>query len=432
GRVYTIVLVGDQEADLFVPVILENETSPQSRVRVTHAVPDLPAVRILLDDEPLVDALSFAETQEFTLVPSGNYTAQVLDALDGTVLLEQRIKIDPYVNAEMVFFGTDASPELDVFPIDSSAVTDEVSRLTVIHAASGVGRLALISPEGIDYGLSVRYGRQETIEIVPEAAEFRFVTGGLEDPELVEAPLDAIDLEMHLAYTYIVTGRSEENPILLDFEVRTSGETPEDEVNAFNLMPVQVINAWPDPVRLELGDQRVAAGLAYGAISQPVQVVIDYYPVRLLDTEGNLLLEDEVFLREDADSYTFFVFSDGSQPVIHAVQDDLDIPGPTTVRVRFVHAHPDLPQVVVTRELDYVPEGPDDDTDQELSFGDISPQFELPGGLLQFEIFNRETFDTIATFEPVDLIGGEIYEFLIVPAGDGTPDLIIITRRAGT
>ncbi len=449
GFEYTVVLVGDLSSDTITFVILERETPPQTRVRLTHAAPDVLAIDVLFGDVVFTEGLSFGETIDFQTLPSQFYDIRIYDSASGTSstpLLENRFNLREHQSLEMVVYGQDNDLRIASYTIDTSPIPVGFSRLVVFHAAIGEGGIRFIGPNDSEIGLSARYGEfSGELLIDMGATEFRFGTGSEEDPILVESPTNPINLEEGTIYTYIVTGRTDENPLFLTYDVQLISQPEEDTLDPRGTrVSVRVINALIDdePIRLEIDDIQATTRLQQYLISSPTNIESGFHVLRLYNSSDILLHEVEVSL-EDYRSFTVFALGEVSNASI-VIQPDFDASSSNEVIVRYIHAAPDLPQVIVRYRPVYGGENLDpgaetptndesqsdlDDYDQEIAYTDVSQIIEITDGLSQFALFDREVLQDIITFNPIDLVGGRLYELLLIPSENGGVELRVIDHR---
>jgi hypothetical protein len=443
GFEYTVVLVGDLSNDIVAYVILENKTAPQSRVRITHAAPDVLAVDVVFDGTVVAENLSFGETLDFQAFPSKFTDVQIFDSESGTSstpLLENRVNLPEHQSLEMVIFGQDNNLRVSTYTIDTSPIPVGFGRLVVFHAAIGEEGIRFVGPDDSEIGLSVRYGEFSTPLLIDVGSiEFRFGTGTQDDPRLVEAPANSITLEEGTSYTYIVTGRTDDNPLFLTYDVQLISQPEETGFGGGgNRVSVRVVNALFDneAIRLELDETQITTRLQQYRISSPTSVEDGFHILRLYNDSDVLLYDAEISL-EDFRDFTVIVIGEIQNLEVGLYPDFGGIPL-TEVVVRYIHAAPDLPQVII----DYRPVSGDesldpgvivtpsaeeqDDYEQILSYSEVSVAIQFVGGLSQFSLTNRETFENIVTFRPVDLVGGHIYDILLVPNGDNGVELLLL------
>lgn len=444
GFGYTVVLAGDLANDIITFMILEAETPPQTRVRITHAAPDVLALDILFDSEVLAENLSFGETLDFQTLPSKFYDVQIFDSASGTSstpLLENRLNLREYESVEVVIYGQDNDLGLASHTIDTAPIPVGFSRLVVFHAAIGESGIRFVGPDDSELGLSVRYGEfSRPLLIDVGSIEFRFGTGNQDDPQLVEAPVNPINMEEGTSYSYIVTGRTDENPLFLTYDVRLVSQPEEiTDGGGGTRVSVRAINALNDneEIRVELDDTQITTRLQQYRISSSTSIESGFHIIRVYNSSDALLYESELSLEEFR---AFTIVVSGQIPDVQAVlqSDFTNIPLGEAI-VRYVHASPNLPRVII----DYRPvsgnqnldpgvvatptdEEEQDDYSQEISYAEVSVSIQINAGLSEFSLINRETFEPIVTFSPQDLVGGRTYDILLVPGANSEVELLII------
>lgn len=414
GRSYTLVILNDRVA------IVEYPTPPQTKIRLIQASPDAPPLRVLLNDNSVVDNLNFTDVTDFQQFAADDYVLHIVDVETGQQLKEFSLILRDNVHTEIIIFGRDNDLEIGTISIDTSRMLPELARLTVFNAVIGVTRIEVTGVGEIDYGLAARYGRSASTEI--EQQQIQLVFQSAED--IVELPDAPINLEEGHAYTYVVTGRSETTPIVTSLEVGVEPSI-DAEGDFVNPVRIQVINFWSEPIRLYLDDQRVAIGVPPGGISPSASILPASYDLTVLNDSDELLYESEFSLDESYRLYTFVAFA-GPDGLVVSGDTDLDSPpGFTTARVRFIHAHPDYQRLLVDT-VEGISQM------QQLRFGDVSGTMDVPAGLNNFRVVDQVAMEDVETFERVNLVGGRRYELIILPDATDGVRLEIIERSDGS
>ncbi len=422
GMVYTVVLVGDTESDQFVPLMVDHETVPQSSVRIIHASPDAPPLRVMFGEDEAADDLVFGAAQDFQTWPSGVYTIQLLEGDE--VLQKAEVALPAHRILEMVIYGYDTDMQITTYPVDTSPIPPESTRLTVIHAVPDEGRIYVLGPtDDVDYDLSVSYGRADSTVLALEAAEFRFMTGNLDAPLIIEAPLNPVIFERDRAYVYVVTGRSAENPVILslDVDVEEDAGTGDQTILQGEVVQVRALNLLADPIQVTLGDERITAGLAPDTLSATVDIAPDFYVMRLYSAAGELLHQQDMRLPEGVQIFTIYVLTNNQ---VVGIPDTPAPPSDASVLLRFIHAAAGYPMLVVDTEANY-------DLDTVLGYGEVGATVRLPVDQIDFTVQERETLHQVAEFPTPGFRGGYSYVGVLVRGADGSLLLKWIEYRDG-
>lgn len=423
GFAYTVVVVGN--AGNAAVLLLDVETPPQTAVRVTNASPDAPPLRLVLENHLIADDLAFGSTRDFQVLVSGDYIVNILEVGTDEVLVgSARLQLRPYQMVDIVIYGPDDDLQIGVFELDPSPVRQGRSRFSLIHAAIGVGGVRMTNVSGADFGLNARYGRNGSIEIDALFTELRFFD---DRNVIVEAPVRALEIEPSKSYVYIVTGRSEENPIFLVSDLRTAIPTTDSDglvppvAGSPNTSKVYVVNLYPEPIRLDFNDETLIFGLGNLAISQPFLMTIDFYMVRLYNATTNSLLSETNVLMRSGERYFVIYILDNT--TVLTIGDIEDRPSPTLTRVRFFNGIPDSPELFVAMLSPY------DENNATLGYGQMSASFEIPTGRTGLEVFDRATFTSVAQFPNLQLKGGATYEIILVAGEDNNIGLQVLERQ---
>ncbi len=417
GRSYMLVFLYDGI------VVVDNPTPPQTKLRVIHASPDAPPLRVLLNGQVLVDGLIFTEIVDFQQFPSGRYALEVIDVETGQQMRQLNFTLQEQAHTELVIFGRDNDLEVQTVIVDPTPLPEGQVRLTVFNAVIGVSRITVFSGDEQDYELAARYGQASSIKLEQQRISFVFQNS---DDEIVEQPAIGLTLEEGKSYFYVVVGRpaTEVAPIVTTFEVGL--ESPAGELGDFGQpVSVRVINFWDEPIELHLNDQRVALGVPPGGISPAAAIQPATYAFNMFNDRDVLLREGESFLYPEYRQYLYYVFPGPDGAVVTGVPDVDNPPGLGVARVRFVHAHPDLPQLLIGVM-------PGNTQQQQLDFGDVSGTMDVQSGLNTFQVTDMDALSELITFERINLVGGRRYEMLILPDDTGGVKLEIIERSDGS
>ncbi|MCB9436048.1 MAG: DUF4397 domain-containing protein [Anaerolineales bacterium] len=421
GLLYTLVVVGS--ADHSATLVLETETPPQTAIRITNAAPDAPPLRFVLENRLIAESLAFGQTQDFQLFDSGEYIVNILEAGTDVVLVgSTRLRLPPYVEADVVIYGRDDDLQIGVFEMDSTPVNSGDSRFTLINAAIGVDIVKMTTISGDELGLSARYGRAASLDMSAITAEYLFFDA---NDEIVENVGRALTMQSGRSYVYIVTGTTDGPSILLESDVRTAVVDASDgepsSSGSLSLAQVYVVNLYQQPIRLDFNGETQVFGLAYLTISPPFTMPIDYYPIQLYNsTTGELLLESDVLMRLGEQTFTIYVV-DATTIVTNGEIESL--PTALEARIRFFHAAQGISPVYIGTT------DPDDDMDATLTYGEVSGIFDVSAGINGFEILDRETLALLAEYPDLRVEGGQVYDMILVNRGDGTLDLKILERQ---
>lgn len=108
-----------------------------ARVRVVQAVPDAPALDVLLNSRAEFCQLHFKAVTRYTTVPVGTYNLQAALPNGGQTLLNSLLKVEPNTPYSVVLLGTRGKVEALTLIDDLSAPPAGMSRVRFVHAAPG-------------------------------------------------------------------------------------------------------------------------------------------------------------------------------------------------------------------------------------------------------------------------------------------------------
>ncbi|HLA41970.1 MAG TPA: DUF4397 domain-containing protein, partial [Aggregatilineales bacterium] len=148
-RVYTLMLIGEALQGRYDSILFSEAAVPQSLVRVVNASPDAPALRVFLDDTPLLESISAGETtSDFLPVIARRYTLSITTADAATPddaanppLYQAEVNFPINARAELVIVGRLDSMQAGLYPLNTDPVGESQARLTIIHAIPGQGIL---------------------------------------------------------------------------------------------------------------------------------------------------------------------------------------------------------------------------------------------------------------------------------------------------
>ena len=400
-------------------------------IRIVHAVPDGPAVDVVLDDELVVQEIAFGTATEYLPVAPGDRLMHVVPTSGGDPIIDQTIGLEGATAYIFVVTGSAAEPQLQTFEVGLDPIEAGQARLRVIHAA----------PEAPGVEVAVVGSGEPLVDGVgfPDGSDYQLLTPGTYDLEVrlddsgeVITSATAVTIETGKAYDIVALGEAgTPNVSLLTLESLIS--LPCSEIlgvgERFNTC-LRMLHAVPDAAAIDLyvGETLVAEGLAYSSATEFVAAPNGEQQIRIVPAGGSLdqALADTTQTLERGLAYQITatgLAAEGIEATISGV--DLSALPENQARVRVNHASPD------TGEIDVAVAGgptPFEGIEYRTQSGYVA--FDAGSYVFQLRLSGEETL-LIETPE-VQLEPGMIYDiYAIGQSENGTVQLVIFATEVG-
>ena len=422
------MLIGEALQGRYDSILFSEAAVPQSLVRVVNASPDAPALRVFLDDTPLLESISAGETtSDFLPVIARRYTLSITTADAATPddaanppLYHAEVNFPINARAELVIVGRLDSMQAGLYPLNTDPVGESQARLTIIHAIPGQGILRpqissivrqtqtvdLVETTDAPLRLEIAFGTAMRSLLIQSGAQtigFLRVDSTGSEEFLFES--EELLLVEGFSYSLIVAGRRGENSILLSTPIQV--ETLEEQREAFVLERSQVrfINILRDsqPITIYVNDELLIENLTARSTSplEPFPLKRDV-PVEVRDASGGVLVETTKFMDDD-EALTFLVYgAPGAVDVAALGLEFLEIPN-GMARARFFNGMYRTGDITmsytpVLEKIDDPLTNPDEEADapppQNYDIGDTIPYGEgasvdIQEGSFLFNFYNR-------------------------------------------
>jgi len=411
----------------------QDPTETNATLRAVHAAPGAPEVDILLDGQPLAQAVAFGAATDYAPVPPGDHQLQVVPAgqpADAAVIDEE---FSAEGNRAYLFVVTGTLDDLqsNTYEVDIRGVEGGQSRARLIHAVPDAGDVAVAVTGGDTLFEGVGFGDASDYRDI-DPGTYSLDVRGDEDRTLLQVP----ELEILPGRTYdiIALGQLANQsvqllPLVTDVSppcAETLGLGGPENVDQ---SCVRVVHAAPDApaVDVYLNDSPLAQGLAFGNGTEFLAVPAgEGQQVRVVAAGASP--EDEAVVETDLDlngRYAYQIIAAGMLDDLELNTEEVDLsPMPEgQARLRFVHAAPDVESVDVA-----IAEGPT--PFEGIDFRSASDYLVVDADSYTLEIRPAgET--TIALRADVTLEPGMVYDAIAIGrADDQTLSLLLLSAPA--
>lgn len=412
-QVYTVLITQDTS-----PIVFSEPATPETELRLVHAAFDAPPVRILLDDEVLVEDFDYQSfTPDFFALESGRYQVRV-EAMDAAEtdppLLDTPITFNPN---EQIYLLLHDNLKLEQFKINTDPTAPSEARLTVINAAAALPHVTAHIPTatGTTKNFPVAFGKATLPQaILPGAQSYEFVVD-----DVILWRTEELLIEAGASYTLILMGEAGGEKLLLAVPV---GEAEEAPVIAQNRASIRFVNASSQPLTFLVNDEVLAEDVARGELSPPNRVPQGDLTLEIQDGSGTtrhtLNLVDEqvvsVFVSGSPDSLQIFTFDDPAE---------IFFAGRTRVRVVNMMAEAVFPSLAPADEGTAALMGIPFESGELLTIGDNPIEFgqiamvDVPEGDYRMLIYNLE--GTVLHEEPFEPVVNLFYELVFLETDSG-------------
>lgn len=111
--------------------------TPQGRVRVVHAVSDVPKTDVLLDGTKVKAGLTYKAADAYRIGAVGQRVVKVREENANTDLISVNQNVQADKDYTIIAYGSEAQPKSIVLTDDNSAPAAGKARVRVVHAADG-------------------------------------------------------------------------------------------------------------------------------------------------------------------------------------------------------------------------------------------------------------------------------------------------------
>lgn len=280
-QAYTLI-VGGSAADPIAMNFAENAPSRTS-VRAINGSAEIPAMDIYLDDQLLVANAAYARPTEPQNFRSGSYSLSVYtagaDKSTAEPINTQSIELNTEGDLTLVILGTPDDLRAVIYKEDVSPTPPGKARIAFLNTLPTFPGVQLATSGGRLPDLpDPRYGDAPVVTTL-DAGTFSFFFTGVDQGGInttVEV-VENVQLEQGRNYLYLITGRLDNNPIILSDNVGIDESVVVEDgavVQPSAGATVHFINAIADGsvIDFAVGDTVLASNIAYGQGSDLITV----------------------------------------------------------------------------------------------------------------------------------------------------------------
>lgn len=448
GQHYTLIL-GGTAGEIQVASTARHAPG-RATVRAIHASQQLNNLDIYLDDELLVGNAAFGRPTEWRDVIAGDYTVEVFEAgADQTTsepLFSQTLTIPNGDHTGLLVLGDESSIRVATYTEDLSPTPAGQARIAFVNTLPDVPTVRVETSGGQIPGVPDLGFGSSPIPVYLSASTHNFYmsrTSSSDDNLTVETVLD-VQLEQGRSYLYLITGRSDEQPVVLSENVGIDENLSVDAENDPTFggdIQVRLINAIIDqtPVDLQIGAETVISNLGYGQGSDLVSPQGQDLTLNILAAGSSDVLQTVSDTLEGGGQYTLVVSGENRDNVRVMVVPESDLSfGGASPHLRLINVSANNDSLI---GIGFSPQdptqqasnsaAPSDDLRRSIPGGmqqlidsvpggSVSTAALLPSGIFSLEILDAVTAQWGATIPNVALDPGAHYDVIAYEEQDTT------------
>ena len=324
---YTLIAAGKADA----PAIIQARNSVQGRanLRAIHAAPSIGTADIYLNGQPFAAGLEYSRASERQFVTSGAYTVTVYAAGADRATDEPIATIQLTANNDetlsLIVLGTEGDLRVVRYLEDLSPTRADEARVAFVNTFSDVPRVRVDTQAGFltDAGMGdLNYGLEPLVITMP-LSPHSFFWNAIENGEATTQIEYASDVQFEAgrSYLYLLTGRDDNQPLILSDSVGVLPTDPSDadadEISTQQpaamgevIPTARFINAVYDSPALDLTQDgsTLASAVAYASGSDLIPITAGTYTLdaALSGTSEGIATEDVTF--DAGISYTIVAY----------------------------------------------------------------------------------------------------------------------------
>jgi len=446
---YTLILAG--QADQVNVASFSTPAPGRTAVRTINASETLGAVDVYLDDTLLAGGAEFSRPSPRQNMISGDYNVRVYptgaDQAADAPLTSQTLSFDAGQNIALLILGTTRRVVLVPYSEDLSQTPPGQARIAFLNTLESVATLHVETsggalPDVPDTG----FGQPpEDTLLNAESHNFYSTRAGATEANQTVETVQNVLLEQGTYYLYMVTGRSDNQPIILSEDVgidetlAVSSDEEENIAAADNPIELRFINAIADQTAIDfqINDTPGASNLPYGQGSQFIPITEPSATISAVVTGSNEFLQSSETGLESGNRYTVIAYGpdrqnvqllvvpdaglifDGSSPHLRLINLSANVD--TGLGLGFSPQDPtplagtSIPPDEGLRRS--IPGGVQRLVD-DIGGGSFSSAILMPVGIYDMEIIDSNTNQLATTIPNIELAGGAHYDVIVYEAPD--------------
>jgi hypothetical protein len=439
-QAYTLVIAGSSDTDASV-IYFSTPTPSLVEVRTVHATQGFGSVNVYVNDKLLNDNVAFGADVPWQTLPNGNYTVSVFpvgsDPESTQPLLNQNMIFDGATGISLILVGTENDLRLLFYPEDLTPTAHGETRLAFLNTLVDIPRINLLTGSGSLRDIqNVTYGEMpRSTTLVSQTISFQMSGSNLVDrnrPGTVELSGD-LQLQAGTSYLYLITGQTDNKPVILSREVGVRDELASTESAIQSSARVRFINATTSAIDFSINHSPMISALPYAQASEFTSVTTLSASLSV-SSNGVALTEPLDITFEENTRYTIVAYTVGAETTrLLVIPDTGVILNSSTPHLRLINVSPEmgtgfsLAYSESTTETESeatpapAPEAPD--LRRSIPFGvfrimsnvgsgDASNAILMPAGRFDISIIDTELLQIGATISGVPLNGNTHYDIV--------------------
>lgn len=410
---------------LFVPIrampvsAQDDLAEADATIRVVHASPGAPDVDVLLDGQPLMEAVTYGAASEYVTFTPEEHRFQVVPAgqTADAAVVDETFDAAPGQAYILAVFGLLNEIGGDIYEVDLGEIEPGNARVRLINLSPDARAADLLETGGDEWFGNVDLGA---------ASDYRDITPGTysvdvrgTDDRVLRTVSDLEFVETR-AYDVVVLGQIADDSLSL-VSLATRVSPPCAEVlgleGAGEDACLRLVHAAPDapPVDVYLNDATIVDGLEYGTATEYVAAPSrDNRAVRVAaaGTPIEEAIIDSGLHFDPGQAYEILVTGAGDDLELTITGTDLRPLPEGQARLRVVHASPDAGTV------DIGVEGDEEDLFGGVEFRAATEYAILDAGDYPLEVRPGGDDMTVALASDATLEAGTVYDLILL----GRPD----------
>ncbi len=231
---YTLIAAGKADA----PAVIQTQASVQGRanLRAIHAAPTIGTADIYLDEQPLAAGLEYSRASERQFVTSGMYTLTVYaagaDRATDDPIATVQLTANNDETLSLIVLGTEDDLRVVRYLEDLSPTRADEARVAFVNTFSDTPRVRVDTQSGFltDAGMGdLNYGLEPLVINMP-LSPHSFFWNAVESGETTTQIEYASDVQFEAgrSYLYLLTGRDDNQPLILSDSVGILSSDPSD------------------------------------------------------------------------------------------------------------------------------------------------------------------------------------------------------------
>jgi hypothetical protein len=294
-------------------------------VRVIHAATNLGPVDITIDEQPFNTNVQFGRPTERQSFRSGNHQITIHEAGNAEPFYSEVIVLEEASPLAIVLLGSTENLDILIYTENLEPTIAGQFRISFLHTVGTPDTIAITmntagnAPH--DLGESV-YDRAPLASEVNEGTYSIGISGAITGNAGIIETAEDKQFVQGTSYLYLVSGRQDNNPIILSESVGTTDPMLEvDQANVMLPAYLRFINAHPStPFRVNLNGNTVVEALAAETGTELIPVTTrNNNNIQVLS--GDTIVVDEFNNFEQGRTYTIVIYAIDAQAYLLTLSD---------------------------------------------------------------------------------------------------------------